>query len=373
MRGLNDNSLSNRLEEMANQINLKEMWNRPIETLSKGFKRRVGIAQALIHDPDILILDEPTDGLDPNQKHEMRNLIKRISTNKAIVISTHILEEVEAVCSRAVIIANGKLLANDTPKNLENKFNEEHFNTPSITQASTSAWVTIQNAPHLNFNDEDFCISFYYKPNVNFNTFTTAETTEFILTKEGAQDSPPLGSEAGGDFSTDITGALDITTIPAPSQFPYKLSVKGINGGGTGSLTFERFDGENRSFVSGNIFHTSDNGLPIHVIAQRKDGILEIYKNGVIAVDGDGNGAQATENTGICQNKSNITLFKKQNPNGTYNISLETNRKFRDTSAWYHIVVAFDSNLSQSNRVKIYVNGIQVTSFSTSIELSTTS
>ena len=122
MRGLNDNSLSNRLEEMANQINLKEMWNRPIETLSKGFKRRVGIAQALIHDPDILILDEPTDGLDPNQKHEMRNLIKRISTNKAIVISTHILEEVEAVCSRAIIIANGKLLANDTPKNLENKF-----------------------------------------------------------------------------------------------------------------------------------------------------------------------------------------------------------------------------------------------------------
>ena len=122
MRGLNHNSLSNRLEEMANQINLKEMWNRPIETLSKGFKRRVGIAQALIHDPDILILDEPTDGLDPNQKHEMRKLIKRISTNKAIVISTHILEEVEAVCSRAVIIANGKLLANDTPKNLENKF-----------------------------------------------------------------------------------------------------------------------------------------------------------------------------------------------------------------------------------------------------------
>lgn len=122
MRGLNNNSLRNRLEEMANQINLKEMWNRPIETLSKGFKRRVGIAQALIHDPDILILDEPTDGLDPNQKHEMRNLIKRISTNKAIVISTHILEEVEAVCSRAVIISNGKLLANDTPKNLENKF-----------------------------------------------------------------------------------------------------------------------------------------------------------------------------------------------------------------------------------------------------------
>ena len=122
MRGLSNKRLSNRLEEMANQINLKEMWDRPVETLSKGFKRRVGIAQALIHDPDILILDEPTDGLDPNQKHEMRKLIKKISTNKAIVISTHILEEVEAVCSRAIIIANGKLLVNDTPQNLENKF-----------------------------------------------------------------------------------------------------------------------------------------------------------------------------------------------------------------------------------------------------------
>ena len=126
MRGLSDKRLSNRLEEMANQINLKEMWDRPVETLSKGFKRRVGIAQALIHDPDILILDEPTDGLDPNQKHEMRNLIKKISKNKAIVISTHILEEVEAVCSRAIIIADGKLLANDTPQNLENKFLNKH-------------------------------------------------------------------------------------------------------------------------------------------------------------------------------------------------------------------------------------------------------
>ena len=126
MRGLTDKRLSNRLEEVAGQINLKEMWDRPVETLSKGFKRRVGIAQALIHDPDILILDEPTDGLDPNQKHEMRNLIKKISKNKAIVISTHILEEVEAVCSRAIIIANGKLLANDTPQNLENNFLNKH-------------------------------------------------------------------------------------------------------------------------------------------------------------------------------------------------------------------------------------------------------
>ena len=128
MRGLNNDGLLNaRLSDMAEQINLKEVWHKPIETLSKGFKRRVGIAQALIHDPDILILDEPTDGLDPNQKYEMRDLIKKISTNKAIVISTHILEEVEAVCSRTVIIANGQLLANETPDNLGKQFNKKNM------------------------------------------------------------------------------------------------------------------------------------------------------------------------------------------------------------------------------------------------------
>ena len=144
MRGINNNQLLNaRLDEMANQINLKEVWNKPIETLSKGFKRRVGIAQALIHDPDILILDEPTDGLDPNQKHEMRNLIKTISSNKAIVISTHILEEVEAVCSRVIIIANGILLANETPENLGNNLMQN--NILSITTTSKINNATLKN------------------------------------------------------------------------------------------------------------------------------------------------------------------------------------------------------------------------------------
>lgn len=144
MRGINNNQLLNaRLDEMANQINLKEVWNKPIETLSKGFKRRVGIAQALIHDPDILILDEPTDGLDPNQKHEMRNLIKTISSNKAIVISTHILEEVEAVCSRVIIIANGKLLANETPESLGNNLMQN--NILSITTTSKINHATLKN------------------------------------------------------------------------------------------------------------------------------------------------------------------------------------------------------------------------------------
>lgn len=88
---------------------------QPIETLSKGFKRRVGLAQSLLHDPPVLVLDEPTDGLDPNQKHEVRALIREMAPEKAIIISTHILEEVGALCTRAIIIARGRVLADATP------------------------------------------------------------------------------------------------------------------------------------------------------------------------------------------------------------------------------------------------------------------
>ena len=91
---------------------------QPVETLSKGFKRRVGLAQALLHDPPVLVLDEPTDGLDPNQKHEVRALIQQMAPEKAIVISTHILEEVDAVCTRAIIIAAGRVVADATPAEL---------------------------------------------------------------------------------------------------------------------------------------------------------------------------------------------------------------------------------------------------------------
>ena len=95
--------LSEALALTADRVDLAGVWNQRIDSLSKGFKRRVGIAQALVHDPDVLILDEPTDGLDPNQKYEMRALIRDIAPHKAIIISTHILEEVEAVCSRAIM------------------------------------------------------------------------------------------------------------------------------------------------------------------------------------------------------------------------------------------------------------------------------
>lgn len=118
VRGLRGAKLIERIDIVVAQTQLDSVLEKPIETLSKGFKRRVGLAQALLHDPDVLILDEPTDGLDPNQKHEVRNLIAGMAADKAIIISTHILEEVDAVCTRAIIIADGKVVADETPEEL---------------------------------------------------------------------------------------------------------------------------------------------------------------------------------------------------------------------------------------------------------------
>ena len=108
-----------RLDYVIGKLQLEPELAKPIETLSKGFKRRVGLAQAIVHDPKVLILDEPTDGLDPLQKHEVRTLIGEIAREKTIVISTHILEEVDAVCTRAIIVARGRLVADGTPASLK--------------------------------------------------------------------------------------------------------------------------------------------------------------------------------------------------------------------------------------------------------------
>jgi ABC-2 type transport system ATP-binding protein len=118
LRGLTGREKTEAVGKAIETCFLEPMRFKPIDTLSKGYKHRTCFAQALLHDPDVLILDEPTDGLDPNQKHEMRNLIKRMGERKAIIISTHILEEVDAVCSRVIVIDNGKLVANSLPNEL---------------------------------------------------------------------------------------------------------------------------------------------------------------------------------------------------------------------------------------------------------------
>jgi len=118
VRGFDGAERAKRIAIAVERANLQDVLEQPIDTLSKGFKRRVGLAQALIHDPKVLVLDEPTDGLDPNQKYEVRRLIEAMAADKAIVVSTHILEEVEAACTRVIIIAGGRVVADGTPAGL---------------------------------------------------------------------------------------------------------------------------------------------------------------------------------------------------------------------------------------------------------------
>ena len=139
VRGFDGAERRRRIDRVAEMVSLEEALDRPIDTLSKGFKRRVGLAQALIHDPPVLVLDEPTDGLDPNQKHQVRTLISRMAKDKAIIISTHILEEVEAVCSRAVIIAEGRLVADGTAEALLRRLPEHDSVVVVVAVADAAA------------------------------------------------------------------------------------------------------------------------------------------------------------------------------------------------------------------------------------------
>lgn len=119
IRGFLKNERKTKVEEILEKCFLSEVKFQTISTLSKGFKQRVCFAQSIIHDPEYLIMDEPTDGLDPNQKHEIRLMIREMSADKAIILSTHILDEVDAICSRAIIIAEGSIVADDTPEALK--------------------------------------------------------------------------------------------------------------------------------------------------------------------------------------------------------------------------------------------------------------
>ena len=126
VRGLTGSNKALKLQGVIRDIELESVLHRQIDNLSKGFKRRVGLAQAIIHDPQILVLDEPTDGLDPNQKHQVRALIKNLAKDKIVIVSTHILEEVTAVCNRAIIIAGGEKIFDGTPQSLQAKSSFHH-------------------------------------------------------------------------------------------------------------------------------------------------------------------------------------------------------------------------------------------------------
>lgn len=139
LRGLTGDANRKAVNRVIEMCFLEPVLHQSVETLSKGYRHRTCFAQSIIHDPEVLILDEPTDGLDPNQKHEVRTLIKRMGEKKAIIFSTHILEEVEAVCSRAIIIDRGSIVANGTPQELKKRSDQAGAVTVRLFDGSAAA------------------------------------------------------------------------------------------------------------------------------------------------------------------------------------------------------------------------------------------
>jgi ABC-2 type transport system ATP-binding protein len=155
VRGFKRAEAKKRAADAAAITELESVMEQPIETLSKGFKRRVGLAQAILHDPPVLVMDEPTDGLDPNQKHSVRDLIQAMSAEKAIIISTHLLEEVEAVCTRAVIIDRGRIVADGTPASLLARSRHHNAVTLSLPIGQVqAAKAALQSQPGVSSVEE---------------------------------------------------------------------------------------------------------------------------------------------------------------------------------------------------------------------------
>lgn len=166
VRDLRGVERGSRIRDAIDKLHLDDVVEQPIDTLSKGFKRRVGIAQAILHDPQVLVLDEPTDGLDPNQKHEVRSLINAMARDKTVIVSTHILEEVHAVCTRAIVIAGGRLLADATPAELEARSRYHgavslSTSQPSLAQAALSM---VGDVASVEIDPQDGRITAFPKP-----------------------------------------------------------------------------------------------------------------------------------------------------------------------------------------------------------------
>ena len=148
MRGFRGDKKKAAVKRVVEMCSLDSVLGQAIDTLSKGFRHRTCLAQSIIHDPEVLIMDEPTDGLDPNQKHEVRGLIRRMGENKAIIFSTHILEEVEAACTRAIIIDRGRIVANGTPEELKARSAtgrlEDLFRQLTVPETTGRAFAEVQ-------------------------------------------------------------------------------------------------------------------------------------------------------------------------------------------------------------------------------------
>jgi ABC-2 type transport system ATP-binding protein len=181
---------------VIDRLGLAPVIDQVIETLSKGFRRRVGLAQALIHDPQVLILDEPTDGLDPNQKHEVRRLINELSREKLVIVSTHILEEVHEVCTRAIIIANGRIVADETPSALEARSRYHHavslrFDKPDEWAAARGEIAALAEVASIEADARELKLTAVPKPAANVLAAVSAIIVKYNW------DVPELHLESG--------------------------------------------------------------------------------------------------------------------------------------------------------------------------------
>jgi len=214
MRSLPKSGRADAIKRVMQQLELDSVAHKRIDELSKGFKRRVGIAQAIIHDPAVLILDEPTDGLDPNQKHQVRRLIRNLSAEKIVILSTHILEEVSAVCNRAVVIANGKLVADNTPAELQARSRYHQAVTLQFPQGSDMRRVEtrLQSLPGIASAeitaDQPFRVTAVPDAQMQDRSSIYADVTRLV--EQEGWSSASVFVEAGrlDDVFMDITGGL---------------------------------------------------------------------------------------------------------------------------------------------------------------------
>ncbi len=201
IRGLRGDAKKKAVNRAVEMCFLERVLHQSVETLSKGYRHRTCFAQSILHDPDVLILDEPTDGLDPNQKHEVRQLIRRMGEKKAIIFSTHILEEVDAVCSRAIIIDRGRIVANGTPLELRRK--SEYAGAITLSVRGVSASAVTQKLSQLSSakrtsiiaeNGSKVTVTVFPKPNMDGElTRAVIDATqvwqvEELRTEEGRMD-----------------------------------------------------------------------------------------------------------------------------------------------------------------------------------------
>ncbi len=221
IRGLTGEQRRQRRNIVIERLALAPVIEQVIETLSKGFRRRVGLAQALIHDPQVLILDEPTDGLDPNQKHEVRRLINELSKDKLVIVSTHILEEVHEVCTRAIIISEGRIVADETPSALESRSRYHHavslrFDKPEQLAAARREIASLAEVADVEADERELRLTAVPRPGVN----ALPAVSDLIVKYDW--DVPELHLEAGR-----LDEVFRSLTQPAPPRGSGSAAARG--------------------------------------------------------------------------------------------------------------------------------------------------